>query len=717
MIICPRKRKKSNQLFGFLFSLLLISSFFIGCVEQVECNDDHSLDVITHRGFHMGFSTWSFGPDTADKDETYQFISDYADVYSEQIDNHIPWNAWIQHTTLPTEFTEDISYRVSHLLQNHDLLLSVSLLNTDRTDLLDDYDGSVPSYTQLNDQLIEDAYVSHVRYLIDRFNPDYLVLAMEVNDLYLSSEDKWNEYKQLMSAVRSRIKQDYPTILLSESITLHNLFNPNIPDASEYVQEITDYVNQLDFVAISFYPFLKGLQTKAEFQQAFDFLHSHIDKPIAIVETGHLAETLNIPGLNIHIKSDVCQQQYYLESVLLNAYNQNYSFIIWWTFRDFDELWETFPEEYKDIGKVWRDTGLLDENGNRRPAFRVWDDIFSVPNWMRIKNHATPTIALTSEYATAYRQNHSTLAWEDGVFISRDGLHMYAFYAPGDMLSFAQYIKDHPICPNITSFLRGPQLSMDLISNPWGCDAVLHSDIAYTSRNNVNEDFDSWKISNISFPASFEGGVQVLENTNGTIDLVFTNNSDLYWIRNNHHNPRTDKVQPMPYPINTEGQEDNPHLERLDEETLVLLFDNHGVDDPTTTIKYSISSDNGKTWSEPQVLSEQINHGPHELHAHLYQENTEWWLYFASEQDGSLSIYRSKHENSDQIINDFDDWGDAELVIRPGVVSDDSGIMGGVGEPTLTQNGDISFVCVYATHDTENKYNRYDVDPWFLPKK
>ncbi len=66
----------------------------------------------------------------------------------------------------------------------------------------------------------------------------------------------------------------------------------------------------------------------------------------------------------------------YLETLLLNAHNQNYEFVIWWAYRDYDKLWNTFPDEYKDIGKLCRDTGLIDEKGKERPSLNVWTDIF-----------------------------------------------------------------------------------------------------------------------------------------------------------------------------------------------------------------------------------------------------------------------------------------------------------------------------------------------------
>ena len=344
-------------------------------ISQETCETDLSLDVIEERTFEMGFSTWSFGPEEADKNATYQFISSNADVYSEQIDNKIPWTAWINNTNLPAEFTNDIESRIANRLPNHKLLLSVSLLNTDRNDLLEDVDGSIPKYSALDDEVIENAYFKHLDYLISKFNPDYLVMAMEVNELKIKSETKWTEYEKLMVNLRSRINDSYPNLPLSESITLHNWYNPEVSNQSQFISEVSSYVNgHVDFAAISFYPFFKGQHSSAEFQQAFDFLHEQVTKPIAFVETTHLAENLEISSFDLSITSSVCEQKEYLETLLLNAHTHKYEFLIWWAYRDYEKLWETFPDEYKDVGKLWRDTGLLDENGEERPSFTVWSE-------------------------------------------------------------------------------------------------------------------------------------------------------------------------------------------------------------------------------------------------------------------------------------------------------------------------------------------------------
>jgi hypothetical protein len=351
--------------------LILNILFLIGCAE-----DSPTANGKTERSFKMGFTTWSYGPNLEDVNNTYAFIANHADIYAEHIDNNIPWKAWINNQPLPTAFTNEITGRANRRITEKELLLSVSLLNLNRDELAPDFDGTTPAYTNLDDEAIKNAYYRHVNYVVAEFEPDYLVITIEVNELRLQSPEKWDAYKRLISDVKSRIKQSYPALRISESISLHNLYEPTINDPASYMEDVVNHINQNDFVAISFYPFLKNLNTTNDFQEAFNFLHAEVTRPIALVETAHIAENLIVPNLNLSINGDENQQSDYLELLMENANNQDYEFIIWWAYRDYDALWETFPEEIKDVGQLWRDTGLLSETGTERPAFSVWSARF-----------------------------------------------------------------------------------------------------------------------------------------------------------------------------------------------------------------------------------------------------------------------------------------------------------------------------------------------------
>ncbi|MEL6557023.1 MAG: glycosyl hydrolase 53 family protein [Bacteroidota bacterium] len=354
---------------------LLLSFLILICLNG--CSDDEpNIAPRSSRVFDMGFTTWSYGPTLENVNETYSFIANNSHIYSEHIDSNIPWNAWINDETLPVAFTNEIAGRVDRKILSKERLLSVSLLNLDRDDLASDFDGTVPNYDSFDDESIRNAYFKHINFLVGEINPEYLVIAMEVNELRLKSPEKWEGYKNLIADVKSRIKALYPELKISESVTLHNLYQPDVANPQLYIDEIMGHVNQNDFVAISFYPFFKNLRSKSDIQTALDFLHTNATKKVAFVETAQLAQNLEIPNLNVSIDGSAASQTDYLEVLIENANNQAYEFIIWWAHRDYDALWETFPDELKDVGQIWRDTGLLDENGTERPAFTVWSESF-----------------------------------------------------------------------------------------------------------------------------------------------------------------------------------------------------------------------------------------------------------------------------------------------------------------------------------------------------
>ncbi|MGJ3235776.1 glycosyl hydrolase 53 family protein [Marivirga sp.] len=364
-----------------LFLIVIFMVLFVSCNTEnnnplADCENEEFFCEFDSRNFEMGFSTWPYASTVASVENTYDFIGVNGDIYSEHIDSNIPWNAWINDLSLPAKFTNDIASRASRKIPDAKLTVSVSLLNSSRDELAFDYDGSIPDYMALNDKEIEDAYFKHLHYIAEQLNPDYLLLAIEVNELLKNAPEKWEAYKLLMANIRKRIQEEFPTLQISESITLHNFYQPDVPNPDGFIEEIANYANTMDLVSISFYPFFKGLKSEQDFMKAFDFLHEKIEKPIAIAETSHLAEDLSVESLDLFISGNESEQEDYLKTLLTQAQIHDYEYIIWWAHRDFDALWETFPEEVKDLGRIWRDTGLVEDDGVERKAFLRWKAVF-----------------------------------------------------------------------------------------------------------------------------------------------------------------------------------------------------------------------------------------------------------------------------------------------------------------------------------------------------
>jgi hypothetical protein len=324
------------------------------------------------RNFKMGFTTWPYAATFEAIDSTYAFIGRNADLVAEHLDESIPWSAWINGTPLPDDFVNGIAYKASLRPPGHELLLSVSLLNIDRSDLMDDIDGEVPAHTALNDAHIEDAYFLHVSYLVEAFDPDYLVLAIECNQLYRRAPEKWPAYKSLMANIRARVQEAFPGIPLSESFTLHDWVIPKPGSPDDFIEEIAAYGDNFDFAAISFYPFLEGFSTQMDYDFAFDFLYDHVSRPIAFVETAHPTDPVVIPGLGVNIPIGPCEQEAYLGTLLREAQAHEFLFVNWWCFADYNALFELFPPETQDLGLIWINTGLINENGVEKRALQTW---------------------------------------------------------------------------------------------------------------------------------------------------------------------------------------------------------------------------------------------------------------------------------------------------------------------------------------------------------
>ena len=104
-----------------------------------------------------------------------------------------------------------------------------------------------------------------------------------------------------------------------------------------------------------------------------------------------------------------------------------------------------------------------------------------------------------------------------------------------------------------------------------------------------------------------------------------------------------------------------------------------------------------------------INTTDDDFQPHLYYDSgvTKWYLYFTATNpaDGKLAIYRAQQ----QITGNWDSWGTKELVIGAGNAV-------AIGEPSLTDKGDISFVVIYQRANG-GVNDKYEADPWLMVKQ
>jgi len=346
------------------------------------------------------------------------------------------------------------------------------------------------------------------------------------------------------------------------------------------------------------------------------------------------------------------------------------------------------------------------------------------PQWDSIKANYQPIIGFPSEYETPYIQNHANGGWEDGIYISRNGLHMYTFYSPVDIITYAGDIDTSQACeyPVIAPYWRGPMIGVDTATTIGPCTHWLHSDVVHASRTDGSSSFSPWTPTDINDQLYYEGAPQVIAKSNDSLDaFLYTRTTsgyvDIYIMRDITYNP-TDigKIIDTINIKSPSGAEDNPHMEKINDSTYVLFFDDTYNGNTNMEIYFSMSTDGGNTWQPAQQVTS-LSSTAEDIMPHLWYDGTDWWIYYATSDpgitDGRLHIVRRKQTNQGDWLN----WGSPQVVINPGSISGGFGEVLGVGEPTLTQWGDISFSVIYGNSSSMDTTDLWDSDPWFLPRK
>lgn len=341
-------------------------------------------------------------------------------------------------------------------------------------------------------------------------------------------------------------------------------------------------------------------------------------------------------------------------------------------------------------------------------------------SWDSIKAVGVPVVApaFQNEFNSPYRQPLADYGWEDGLEISRDGLHLYALYSPMDLIGWTNFFTANyqqlPLCAVFgnMNYLRSyaGTYNMDMTTNFFGCDSFANIDILYAHRNSVNDTFTAWELSGIGRPALIEGGPSALfsETNNNLVELfMFTGNGDIWMISNTTANPSgINNAVRLPAPINPDSNEfiaDNAFVERINGDTVILVYEKY-TDPNVRTFMVSISYNTGLTWNIPQAITTITNSLGHIEHPSFYRDGDNvWWLYFSINY---AAIVRAQQT----IPGNWNSWAGPDTIITLG-----NALV--LGEPTVTQNGDISFSVGYSNSGLNDSTDVYDLDPWFLPRK
>lgn len=348
-------------------------------------NPDQDYDILRDtRNFRMGFTPFPYDYTNEAVDFTYANVNYHSDMVVHHFDNGIPWDEALNGSDMSWNIQLDLNSRLSKIVPENDIYLAVTPLSTYR-DKLGEYWGESENMElpeewknkSFSHPDVIKAFLNYCIFMIDKFDPEYFAYGIEVNMLGYHDPGGFNDYLVLLENVYPALKSSYPNLPIFLTIQLET-YNNHYETQKEIVESILPFT---DYLAISTYPF-GNFEDPGDipvdwFSRLYDMAPK---KPVAIAETAFPAENLYLETYNRAIKGSEAGQWEYLELLLNNMSVLDFRFLTWFVIRDYDMLWELMEENNTDeIFKSWRDTGLIDEKGNPRPALGYWDRWLSLP--------------------------------------------------------------------------------------------------------------------------------------------------------------------------------------------------------------------------------------------------------------------------------------------------------------------------------------------------
>jgi hypothetical protein len=372
----------TNYVKYFLMPLIFI--IFISCAKEDE-ESSKLVDTPKTRSYYMGFTPWLYEASLAAQDDVYDFINDNGDIVAHHFQQGIPWSlasSLGNYNTYPTNIRDEVSTRLNKTASGKLVYLAIDSLNSSRNALTDEWNvtGSNQARTSpwdtrsFDDPNVISSYTNFAIELITRFDPIYFNYAPEISDLMISSPAEFNKFKVFSQAVYNALKSTFPNLKLMVSIALKTPGGSEMLTATNGFDEIKNYA---DIVGISTYGYAfyshgnKGDPLNLPSNWLSQITSIAPLKEYAIVETGWVAEDLSIPTASLNIFSNETKQDNYLKVMFEEANKINAKTILWFSSYDYDTLWaNTLGSD--DISKLWKDSGLIDENFVERKSVQTW---------------------------------------------------------------------------------------------------------------------------------------------------------------------------------------------------------------------------------------------------------------------------------------------------------------------------------------------------------
>ena len=367
-------------------------------VKEVEAKKTEIAPVSTlpSRPYYMGVS--NFPPEAvfATIDEMYTFNNATTDIAAAHQLPGVPWVKMLTNATCNK--LQDEWNTLKSKFPGRPWVVSLNALNSVRDGLALNYEDygegtendsgplSPPWDTAtLNSSIVKQAYLNYVKKAIVTFDPMYLNIGIEVNELIMYDINKWNAYLELHQYIYGEIKALYPNLPVSATVQ-YNKYRALTPDSASLgptmVTAVSKLVDSCDNIPISTYPYAPwatGMTTAPDdFFDALANLASQKGKRIAIGENGYPSHDFTCVGTPYSYNET--QQAAYTEWLLNKARTHNFLYVLNFISTDIDIIIMTLPEGLnKEAAKAWMYLGYKDSNRALKKSYTTWMKYLNMP--------------------------------------------------------------------------------------------------------------------------------------------------------------------------------------------------------------------------------------------------------------------------------------------------------------------------------------------------
>lgn len=368
--------------------------FFLLAWVIISCESDADIpspmpELPAQRAFRMGFTAFPYDLSVEAQAETYDSVARHGDVVLTHLDHGVPWNEALDGSPFPEEVQRTLAEAAATRGAGQKIILTATATNTNRNALASYWNNEgtqqpLPSpwnQRSFDTPEVITAYLNYCQRVIDQVQPDYFAYGIEINASFHNGEPALTQYLTLADTVYTFLKKRYPGLPIFLSFQDQSFDTP--PDElREVSRQLLEYS---DYVAVSTYPYWQYSEPERAADPALlasDWLEKMRtlapDKPFAVSETGYCAEDLRMDPVGVNIQGREAWQADYLQKLCTEAQRLDAEFVVWFVFRDYDRLFEKYDDPPL-VFNVWKDTGLLDGDGNLRPAYTVWQQWEALP--------------------------------------------------------------------------------------------------------------------------------------------------------------------------------------------------------------------------------------------------------------------------------------------------------------------------------------------------